>query len=175
MSVSAKDRFFSHIEKTPTGCWEWKGARQSNGYGQFSDFGSHLAHRWSYQTFIGPIRDSLHIDHLCRNRACVNPQHLELVTCRENLMRGVGFAATNAQKTHCDKGHQLSEIRYTAERPEGRRYCRACRQDYKRKSRKKLRAMSVQFMAACFLLLENQWFAAHYLFSNIGELYYGIA
>lgn len=113
--------------KVPTGlsdeeCWPWQGAFHHNGYGRFGKF---RAHRASYEHFVGPIPTGLTIDHLCRNRACVNPAHMEPVTAVENMMRGNAPAAINSRKTHCIRGHALSgENLYV--KPDGRRECREC-------------------------------------------------
>lgn len=93
---------------------------QRSGYGQTWDGQKVLlAHRVAYELAVGPIPEGLHIDHLCRNRACVNPKHLEPVTCLENVRRGA------AVKTHCPHGHE-----YTPENsyhhPAGGRICRIC-------------------------------------------------
>ena len=119
--LSRIQRFESHlVREDENGCWIWDKPRR-DGYGQF--FGA--AHRWSYEYHIGPIPDGLHIDHLCRNRACVNPWHLEPVPLIENVMRGHGFYAQNARKTHCIRGHEFSpENTYVT--PNGRRQCRKC-------------------------------------------------
>lgn len=84
----APSRFWERVEKTPT-CWLWHGKFNGVGYGQLH-IGqvSFLAHRFSYELVFGPIALGLHIDHLCRNRRCVNPAHLEPVTMQENLRRG---------------------------------------------------------------------------------------
>lgn len=87
------DRFLSLIEMLPTGCWRWIGNKTANGYGRFYFRGvEERAHRVSYRYFIGDLpaytyRDG-ELDHLCRNRACVNPTHLELVTHQTNIRRG---------------------------------------------------------------------------------------
>jgi hypothetical protein len=91
--------------KKESKCWVWPGAKTSEGYGWCK---GKYAHRASYELFVGKIPEGLQIDHLCRNRACVNPAHLEAVTPKENILRGEGAGAKNARKTHCPKGHPLS-------------------------------------------------------------------
>jgi hypothetical protein len=79
----------------------------------------------SYETFVGPIPDGLTIDHLCCNPPCINPEHLEVVTMRENLRRGRSPVGVNARRTHCLHGHAFDE-RNTWICKEGKRHCREC-------------------------------------------------
>lgn len=103
----AAERFWAKVELTED-CWVWTGHLR-RGYGTLMRNGEHgYAHRFAYESLVGPIPEGLQIDHLCRNRACVNPSHMEPVTRRENILRGEGSAAKNARKTHCKRGHILS-------------------------------------------------------------------
>lgn len=108
-------------------CWLWTGTLNNGGYGMFwFDGGTVTAHRWSYEHHKGPLGDKV-VDHLCRVRHCVNPEHLEAVTQQENQMRGpTTKAAMNAAKTHCPKGHPYDEVN-TYRDKQGRRSCIACR------------------------------------------------
>lgn len=124
---SSSVRFWRKVDKNgPNGCWEWTAALKSSGYPNFWDGTRNVpGHRFSYELLVGPIPEGLNIDHLCRNPLCVNPAHLEPVTQRENVLRGVGFAATNAQMTHCIRGHEFTpENTYVTAK--GQRHCRAC-------------------------------------------------
>lgn len=92
------------------GCWEWTGARTPDGYGLMADGGKcRRSHVVIYTRAKGPVPDGLQLDHLCRNRGCVNPDHLEPVTNKVNSLRGEGFSAVNAKKTHCPAGHPYDE------------------------------------------------------------------
>ena len=112
-------------------CWIWIGAI-AQGYGRFQVGGSRAkggqsfqAHRLSYLWWVGPIPEDRILDHLCRNRACVNPRHLEPVAVQTNVLRGEGFAALNARKTHCPRGHPYSgeNLRFNVN---GQRQCVTC-------------------------------------------------
>ncbi len=118
-------RFLRSIRISETECWEWMGARNLKGYGQFKDGKQLGAHRFSYRWFKGEIPEGLQIDHLCRNRACVNPDHLQVVSGRDNVLRGIGITANNARKMHCLQGHPY-DLFNTYIYPNGSRCCRIC-------------------------------------------------
>jgi hypothetical protein len=111
-------------------CWEWKGAISSKGYGTTSIEGrSHRAHRVAYELLVGPIPAGLPLDHLCRVRHCVNPDHLQVVTPRENTFRSpIAPAVRNAMKTHCVHGHAFDAAN-TVISADGWRRCRQCFRD----------------------------------------------
>jgi hypothetical protein len=117
------------LKGEPHECWPWLG-KLSNGYGYFWT-GAHVqpAHRTSYEHFVGPIPEGLHIDHLCRDRSCINPDHLEAVTPQENLRRG---DHVHRNKTHCKHGHELTEDNVYRQPGKNHRYCRSCRQRRRR-------------------------------------------
>lgn len=89
------------------GCWIWMGGLKTRRYGHIEGFKSKNAHRVFYELIKGPIPEGLVIDHKCRITSCVNPDHLDAVTQRENTLRGFGLTSMNAKKTHCSKGHPL--------------------------------------------------------------------
>lgn len=110
--VPVAERFWSKVEKTDS-CWNWTAGKNADGYGYISESVNGVkrhfrAHRLAYELLVEPIPDGLQLDHLCRNRACVNPAHLEVVTNTENIHRGVGEAAKNRLKTQCPQGHDLT-------------------------------------------------------------------
>lgn|SRR5690606_5793950 len=130
--AATEARFLAKIRREDGGCWLWTGGLTRTGYGKFG--GTGLAHRYAYQRFIGQIPAGMQLDHLCRNRACCNPSHLEPVTGRENLLRGDTWQARNAAKTHCPQGHEYTPEN-TYRYADGRRKCRACGRDESRRRR----------------------------------------
>jgi len=134
------DRFWIKVKENPeTGCWVWTARRDSDGYGHFKFVGCSLrAHRLAYRMLVGSIPSWLEIDHLCRNPACVNPAHMELVAHQENCRRGlVGQAGAIRQraKTHCPRGHPYDEA--NTYRSRGGRYCRTCKREAMRRWRRR--------------------------------------
>lgn len=119
-------RFWSHVDKTEN-CWLWTGSHGLYGVFRIGGRDGHNigAHRYAYELLVGPIPGGMQLDHLCRVKLCVNPDHLEVVTPRENTLRGGTIPAANAAKTHCLRGHPFDEPNTYWHR--GRRYCRACR------------------------------------------------
>lgn len=116
----------------------WLCPPHQGGYNTISVNGkTKLSHRVMHELTVGPIPSDLTLDHTCRNRNCINPKHLEIVTQKENILRGVGVTAINAKKTHCPKNHLLSgENLYISTK--GRRECRICRRNQVKKFRAKV-------------------------------------
>jgi hypothetical protein len=133
------ERLMAKVRVEAGGCWTWTGAMTHNGYGKIWSGGEDpkclRAHRASYEAHVGRVPDGLVLDHLCRNRACVNPAHLEPVSARENLMRGEGTSAVNARRRTCRKGHLLLGENLRME-VSGRR-CKQCAKDWKQQKRAK--------------------------------------
>lgn len=139
-TTTPQARFWLKVDRlAPGGCWQWLGATDRHGYGNCkpdSRIKTKLAHRLAYEWTKGPIPNGMCLDHLCRNRLCVNPDHLEPVTSRENSRRGVDA------RTHCRKGHELTPDNIA---PEGRKRCLACAIDCARRSwdKKQLRRLGL--------------------------------
>lgn len=134
--VTTEERFWSKVDFSNS-CWTWTAGR-SGGYGSFHCGKRHglLAHRFSYFQFNGNCPPVL--DHLCRNRACVRPDHLEAVSHKENIMRGIGIAPKRAAQSHCVNGHEFTKENTYHYR--GGRQCRACNLERTHRFREKARA-----------------------------------
>ena len=123
------ERLLKKIEIDQKGCWIWTGKRRGSGYGGIKINGKDIyTHRFSYEFYRGLIPEGLTIDHLCRTRACANPDHLEAVPNRVNLLRGEGFVAQEARQTKCKHGHPF-DLFNTYFRPDGNRDCHICRHE----------------------------------------------
>lgn len=138
-SMPPLDRIAARLIVEDSGCWTLTGSTSSTGYHSIGVNGTtHNAHRWLYEVVVGPVPEGLQLDHLCRNRACVNPDHLEPVSQSENLLRGDGFSGVNARKSVCVNGHDLVGHNVMI-RKDGWRNCRECHNARRRKARTTLR------------------------------------
>lgn len=135
MNVNVLDRFWAKVncngpvvQGLPDRCWLWT-ASTAQGYGRFGHWDdptrTQLAHRLAYQMIVSPVHKDLSIDHLCDTRACVNPEHMEVVPQVVNLLRGQTLPGLNLRKTHCPVGHELAGENLYLYR--GQRGCKACR------------------------------------------------
>lgn len=141
LTDAQKERFWSRVAVAgPNECWLWTGATRGGGYGVLqANCVTFTAHRLAYELLRGPIPDGLTLDHLCRNKACVNPAHLDPVALRENILRSDGVTAVNARKTHCVNGHLLAGDNLYRH-PRGDRVCRACGRDRAREAYQRAKA-----------------------------------
>lgn len=115
------------------GCWIWQGETSNNGYGRTSirvssgNWKRESAHRAAYLAFVGEIPKGLTLDHLCRNKLCVNPKHLEAVTQKENSFRAPNYVGN---RTYCPSGHEYSEDNTYTNKNTNKRTCRACHREH---------------------------------------------
>lgn len=130
-----KDKIESRLDKSGD-CWLWTGATDTGGYGLISYKGRRClkVHRAYLEAIGQPVPDGLTVDHLCRVHGCCNPDHLEVVTHQQNVLRGIGPTAINAAKTHCIHGHEFTEAN-TIINTRGNRHCRTCAKLRVRKGR----------------------------------------
>lgn len=138
IEVELVRRFWARVRIEPNGCLTWTGYIHG-GYGRIRAAGRIvLTHRFAYELLVGPVPTELQLDHLCRNRACCNPEHLEIVTGKVNAERGA-----YATRTHCPAGHLLAgaNLLTRADRP-GQRECRQCSRIRKRAYKARLRSAS---------------------------------
>lgn len=145
----AETRFWAFVHFEPTsGCWLWSGSG-SDGYGTFWINGRMLgAHRVSFMLHKGQIPKGMVLDHLCRNGMCVNPDHLEVVTIGQNVLRGVGTSATNARKQHCKRGHLFTEEN-TWRQADGGRHCRQCTRERQARYYRESETFRTQSLERC--------------------------
>lgn len=120
------ERFWPRVDAFGD-CWEWTGRRNKDGYGRFdvTAHGAVYTHTYAWEALVGPVPEGLELDHLCRNPACCNPDHLEPVTRKVNTLRGYGPSARHARKTHCPAGHPYDQSNTHLD-TRGQRNCRAC-------------------------------------------------
>ena len=125
MKKTTETRFWDKIHKAGS-CWEWTGCVLKSGYGQFFDEKKTYAHRYSYKLYRGEVPVGFDVDHLCRNKKCVNPKHLEAVSHKENIHRSpIHMGVINRSKTHCKNGHPYNEEN-TRKYGKNGRQCRTC-------------------------------------------------
>jgi hypothetical protein len=134
------ERFWEKVAEGPNGCWVWTAAKHDAGYGRFNIGGHRIAqaHRVAYELMVGPIPPLLVLDHLCHNRACVNPDHLDPVPLLVNSMRTEAGEINRARLTaqrFCVRGHDLNDPEVTRISPKGYRVCRQCHRDRRAEKR----------------------------------------
>lgn len=127
-------RFWGKVAIDSTGCLVWTAGRNVDGYGKFYFDGTNVpAHRFAYLALVGEIPAGLSLDHLCRVRHCVRPDHLEAVTQRVNTLRGENHVADQVRRTHCPRGHAYTAANTRVKN--GKRECRTCHNQARRDKR----------------------------------------
>ena len=145
-----KEKFYKKIKKIDK-CWIWQGYKNKKGYGKFYAGKQLYSHRYSYLIHKGIINHLMQIDHLCKNTSCCNPDHLEEVTQRINLLRGDTNTSKNAKKTHCPKGHEYfgNNLFYD----NGSRQCKKCHsiknKAYREKNKEKIKKQKKEYYIKC--------------------------
>lgn len=151
MKDNDKDRFLSKVSipAPASSCWLWEASEKGRGYGGFwLDGKNHVAHKVSYETWVGSVPEGLELDHVCRNRDCVNPLHLEPVTRSENILRGLSprlasdrARERHASRTHCKYGHEFTPENTKINFRDGFtvRSCRVCNRARKKACKLKAR------------------------------------
>jgi hypothetical protein len=131
------ERFEAKYTVQPNGCWQWTAGKSWKGYGRFRLNGKQpQAHRVAYRLYRGPVPDDLVIDHLCRNRLCVNPDHMEITTNRVNCCRGESPTIVSWREDRCIRGHPFDDANtIVSVRPSGtiKRRCRTCKNEQARR------------------------------------------
>jgi len=135
-----QERFWSHLKVQDNKCWLWFGQKSNKGYGQLPEAGRGskmlLAHRVAYQLYKGLIPEGLELDHLCRTPLCVNPDHLEAVSHRENVKRGNSPGAKIHRLGTCNRGHPVNDVNmYFRKDRIGTWNCRVCRRELRKRKR----------------------------------------
>jgi len=132
LGETPEEELLEQAKKRDDACWLWKAARHPGGYGAIAVKGSRriaLAHRYIYELLVGPIPNGMQLDHLCRQRGCVNPAHLRVVTSKENSNAPGSKCGSHFRlKTHCPKGHPYDSGNTYIGRA-GARVCRACKSE----------------------------------------------
>ena len=139
------ERLWRKVDKTAA-CWLWTAALDTNGYGQFSVPGKPRkpAHKVVFEMLVEDVPRGLTLDHLCREKRCVNPSHLEIVTAAENTMRGNSMGAINKAKTHCKRGHAFTGHNLQDAKKNGKvvgRRCRQCSSEWGKEDYKKRKSL----------------------------------